>query len=163
MKLIILSDSHRNRDNVNKVLAMHKDADAVFFLGDGLTDVLDLSEKAPPVWFTVKGNCDGYLPIGSSPVKSVDTVTLCGKKILFTHGHLYGVKHGKEDLIAEAKSLEADIVLFGHTHTPYEKYLPNDDLYLFNPGSIGEGYPGTPTFGIITLTDSSVLFSHGKL
>ena len=58
--------------------------------------------------------------------------------------------------------MNADIVLFGHTHERLEKYIPTDDggFYLFNPGSIG-GFK--PSYGIINIADSGILLSHGSL
>jgi predicted phosphodiesterase len=69
-----------------------------------------------------------------------------------------------------------DILLFGHTHERYEKYVDVEEkyseivkspekikelknYYLFNPGSAG-GYNGS--YGILTLTENTVLFSHGR-
>ena len=44
-KLIVVSDSHGNRDGLRAVLNAHRDADALIFLGDGLND-LELLEYA---------------------------------------------------------------------------------------------------------------------
>ena len=66
--------------------------------------------------------------------------------------------------------MKADIVLFGHTHMPFEMTLGcgNDygieicqPMYIMNPGSIGE-YPYS--FGNIEIDrEGRVLLSHGTL
>ena len=61
-----------------------------------------------------------------------------------------------------AMDKNADIVLFGHTHTPELKYVSEYEkpFYLFNPGSIGSG---KGSYGILTLTEGQEpLFSHGN-
>ena len=56
------------------------------------------------------------------------------------------------------KEQSARIVLFGHTHEAHEKYYPDDEVYLFNPGSAAQG-----SYGILTLHRGGVLFSIGKV
>ena len=52
-----------------------------------------------------------------------------------THGHLYGAKQGLYGLSLQVEQHPADLVLYGHTHTPkWEEY--DGCLYLC-PGSIG--------------------------
>ena len=85
--------------------------------------------------------------------------------VLATHGDLYGVKYGDSGVLRLAESRGADIVLFGHTHTPFEKYVPTEEggVYLFNPGSIEPpSYHGGGSYGIIHLPEKGVSFSHGS-
>ena len=74
------------------------------------------------------------------------------------------MKYGLDGAIKLATEQNADILLFGHTHTPLEKYIPTDEggFYLFNPGSIGAGYGGA-SYGVINITDKGILLSHGRL
>ena len=143
---------------------MHPDADAVFFLGDGLDDVYPFvrDDKRRP-WYCVRGNCDRFSYSFDREVPTVDTVTLGGKRITFTHGHVYGAKSGNEGLIALGRETGADIVLFGHTHTPTESFVetPEGSMYLFNPGAASYSYHKTPHFGVIMISESGVLLSHG--
>jgi putative phosphoesterase len=140
---------------------MHPDCECVLFLGDGLSDIYDITPDFPRVaFYSVRGNCD-YSPIFSH-IEKCEIITLKGKKILLTHGDLFGVKSSLGALTAHAVRYGCNIALFGHTHTPYEKYISEWETYLFNPGSISAGYGGH-TYGIITLTDTSVLFSHGRV
>ena len=147
-----------------RALKMHPDAEVIFFLGDGLSGVEELIYDRSRAWFSVKGNCDYVSEVGGTFVKKLDSVTLSGKKILFTHGDLYGVKSGMDSITALAREQGADIVLFGHTHIPFEKYVSCENengLYLFNPGSIGIPYRAETSYGVIDITDNGVSFSHG--
>ena len=178
MKCLIFSDTHGNDRLIYKALMAHKDAEAFFFLGDGLSDVAPINFSAYNMTlFAVKGNCDfsSSKLIIPEPQKE-DSVTLMGRKIIFTHGDLYDAKMGTMRLENLCERMQGDILLFGHTHQGYEKYVDVQEkygeivkfpekikelknYYLFNPGSAG-GYNGS--YGILTLTENSILFSHGK-
>ena len=166
MKCLCFSDSHGSTYYMKRALDAHPDAEVVFFLGDGLSDaeMLSLSDVGR-AWLCVRGNCDYRSFMSGEEVKKLDSITLMGKRIVYTHGDLYGAKYGTDGLLLLAERSEADIVLFGHTHTPFEKYFSTDrgGVYLFNPGSISSDYSAPASFGVITLTDSGVLFSHCKI
>jgi len=165
MKCLCFSDSHGNSHNIRRVLNMHPDAEVIFFLGDGLSDLeLFISDRSR-AFLAVRGNCDRTALLGDNMVKKTDEITILGHRIVFTHGDLYGVKFGIGGAINLAKEKSADIVLFGHTHTPLEKYVSEEDrgIYLFNPGSIGGSFFNTASYGLINITEQGVLFSHGTL
>lgn len=159
MKCLIFSDSHGALYKMERALNMHPDADVVFFLGDGLSDadaVSSFDDKR--MWIAVRGNCDFRAFFHGREVPKTDEIVLEGKRIVFTHGDIYDVKWGLEKLKSLALSRKADIVLFGHTHLPYEEYVGGEiPFYLFNPGSASESY------GILMLNDKTVLFSHGSI
>ena len=188
MKCLVFSDSHGETAYIRRAIMKNKDAEAIFFLGDGLYDIDEaVSRDFSGALFKVKGNCDyGYSAYDSS-VKKTDEIVLYGKRIVFTHGDLYNVKSTTQDLSTLAIIRNADIVLFGHTHTKAEIYVPAESeeyklakshllekglldsshiekpYYLFNPGSISYR-SGIPTFGILTIEENSApLFSHGSL
>jgi putative phosphoesterase len=164
MKCLCFSDSHGSPHNIRLALSKHPDAEVIFFLGDGLRDLEDFVLDRSRAFFAVQGNCDYHALLGESFVKKTDSITLMGKRIFFTHGDLYGVKYGLDGVKKLAIDYNADVVLFGHTHQPLEKYVPTDEggFYLFNPGSIGGGYGGA-SYGIINITDKGILLSHGRL
>jgi putative phosphoesterase len=164
MKILIFSDSHGQAYGMRRALRLHPDAEAVFFLGDGLFDMQSVRTDTSACWYFVRGNCDiGYRLMDIS-CELVDSVTLCGRRILFTHGDAFGVKFSTAQLLSEARAREADIVLFGHTHVPTEQYIVNGErpIWLFNPGTVG-GRGGKATYGLLTLTERDVLFSHGTV
>ncbi len=162
MECIIFSDSHGHTRAMRRALSLHPNAAVVFFLGDGLSDLFGLQQEFPAhTYVCVRGNCDFTGAIYGTPVPKTEEITLMGHKIVLTHGDLYGAKYGEEGLLNLAKQRNAKIVLFGHTHDPLERY--EEGVWLFNPGSVGEPHGGNCSFGLLTLNEDSVLFSHGEI
>ena len=167
MEFLIFSDSHGSAQNMTAAIDRQiKTPDAVLFLGDGARDLDRLFLCDIPIW-AVRGNCDWSSSDYAD--KTERTLYFEGHTILLCHGHEWGVKGGMGALIAHAAEVGADIVLFGHTHTPTLQTIAAGEqvkgitltrpMCLFNPGSIG--YEGS--FGTLTLKGESVLLSHGKL
>ena len=166
MKCLVFSDSHGCRQYMEKALSLHPDTEVVFFLGDGIYEALLLSQNYPTVaWIGVKGNCDRYSDLFSCPIKKTERINLCGFNIVLTHGDLYGAKNGNGGLLALAREEDADILLFGHTHSPFYKHFDKSDivsakpLHLFNPGSISAS---SGSYGILTL-EKKPSFLHGNV
>lgn len=134
MKVLVFSDSHRSLGGMYEAIETHK-PDQVFHLGDLLSDAEEVSYLYPhlPIC-TVPGNCDGWT---SDPLKK--QITLDGVRILLSHGHVWHVKTGYSTAIAEARSIQADVLLFGHTHHPYCEQL-EDGLWVLNPGASRSSY-----------------------
>lgn len=164
MKCLCFSDSHGSSYNIRAALNKHPDAEVIFYLGDGLRDLEEYILDRKRAWLAVQGNCDYSALLGEKFVKKTDSITLMGRRILFTHGDLYGVKYGLDGVTKLAIDHNADLLLFGHTHQPLERYVSTDEggFYLFNPGSIGGGYGGA-SYGVINITDKGILLSHGRL
>ena len=166
MKCLIFSDSHGKIEALESALCRHPTAEVVFFLGDGIREAEAVSAKdGNRSWFFVLGNCDFKSDVLGEKIKKTDEIILFGKKIVYTHGDVYGVKLGDEGIRNLAKSREADIVLFGHTHAPEENYVSIDGrgVYLFNPGTLSGGYNSKSTYGVLELDENTVLFSHGAV
>ncbi len=144
MKIIVVSDSHGNVDELSRIVLMNGSADIVVFCGDGYRDIQSVRGMYPDkMYVAVKGNNDWYC---NEPY--LQEIKVCGKKIIITHGHTYGVKEGYYRIASYAHSVNADIALFGHTHSQYLDY--DGRVLLMNPGSIG--YKGE--HGIIEIEDS---------
>ena len=109
--------------------------DQVIHLGDLQEDAEELTYVYPrlPICM-VPGNCDGWT---MDPLKK--QITLAGKRILLSHGHLCGVKKGYEAAVADARAVGADILLFGHTHRALCQQL-EDGLWMMNPGASRTSY-----------------------
>lgn len=154
-KLLVISDIHRARGALRRIIHAEKDADALIFLGDGIDDLDVVQEEAPrmPV-YSVRGNCDlgSYEPLDG-------LVAFEGVLFYYTHGHIYNVKYGTDDLEQAAREKGADVALFGHTHRPILKN--GQDVTLFNPGSAGQSYSGNDSYGVITLGGGGTIdFEH---
>ena len=116
----------------------------VIHLGDLKEDAEEVSYAYPQLPFCmVPGNCDGWT---SDP--AIRYITLEGKNILLSHGHLWGVKGGYDAAIAAARACGADILLFGHTHVAVCRQL-EDGLWMMNPGSSRSYY------GLIQIRDGA--------
>ena len=172
MKLLVVSDTHGAYGKLALLLKMHRDADALIFLGDGLSDLQRAGVDGMPLCvFSVRGNCDSSLFGDGVPEER--ELGLGGSRFLAMHGHTRGVKYGLEEAVSAAVGSGADVLLYGHTHAPFEKYLPagsdffgvniEKPLYIFNPGSLGSAYDGHSYFGIIEAREGGILFSHGTL
>ena len=144
MKIIIISDSHGNHDNVEYVFNNHR-FDYLFYLGDGITD-LGNHINEPNVYY-VKGNCDFFYRAEYELILTIEN-----KKFFITHGHNYGVKFTLNSLLKEAKKHKADFVLFGHSHTSLVKTM--DDIVFINPGAVSRVRGGNNTFAILTLENN---------
>ncbi len=165
MTCLCFSDSHGVKRYMSEALKRHRDAEAVFFLGDGLSDIEDFVQNdiGHRTWIFVRGNCDFFGSIGGQTAKKLETITLEGQKIALTHGDIYGAKYGFDGLKNLAENSSADIVLFGHTHFATEKYihLENGGVHLFNPGTVG-GIGTDATYGVLTISEKGALFSVMK-
>lgn len=157
VRIVVCSDSHNNFLRLHQVVEQQGDAHLFLHLGDGEEEFDDLACLYPDKKFLfVGGNCDWF-----SPAKRENVVTCQGKRIFFTHGHLYGVKRDTARLLERARQLKADICCFGHTHTPLSTY--QDGVYLLNPGSVSQPRGGLPTYGVIDLTNAGVAIHHVTL
>ena len=163
LEILIFSDSHGNVSPMKKAIMAHPSAKYVLFCGDGLRDI-ELLEACFPqrIFLSVKGNCDFFL---SADALTERTFTLGGLSILLTHGHLFGVKGSYGVAASHAYAVGADLLIFGHTHIPYEGRMPVKDktVHLFNPGSIGKSNGGAYSYGMLTIGDNGYLFSHGSV
>lgn len=129
MLIAVISDTHRMGKYIELGRKYIKDADVLIHLGDNSEDVKELAKDFKGDVYGVRGNCDF-----STTYPTEQLLNIMGKKIFLTHGHIYGVKNNLSNIYYRAKELNADIVLFGHTH---ENILKEEDGIVFmNPGSI---------------------------
>ncbi len=152
MRILVISDSHKRRAVLDKILDKHPDIHHVFFLGDNASDIEDFEFLYPnKTFYTVCGNCDF-----GSLLPSVNIEIINGVKILYTHGHTFGVKYGTERLLAAAKQNGSKIVLYGHTHI--SQILYEDGVYIVNPGSCSQPRDfKKPSYAIVDITEKGIM------
>jgi len=151
LRILVLSDSHRNSFALKRAIDSQRSAEIVIFLGDGINDFEALKSHYPEKMFlAVKGNCDFG---AKGEEKGIFTVE--GVKIFYTHGHIYNVKYGLYNAVMAAREAKAKILLYGHTHIPLTDY--EDGLYIMNPGSVGSPRDGRATYGIIDIVSSGIM------
>lgn len=154
MRIIVVSDTHGDLHAFLKAVESQKTADVIIHCGDSKDEVdeIKLRYKDKAI-VAVKGNCD----FGST-LPNTETITLEGKKLFVTHGHLYNAKMTMYNLECAGRECGADIVLFGHTHRAYNEY--HDGMYMLNPGSLS-GY--NATYAYIDITESGIMTNIVKL
>lgn len=132
MKVLIVSDTHGNHRNLDKILEVAGKIDMFIHLGDVeggeeyLDAVLDCEKHM------VRGNNDFF-----SDLPKEEEFCIGNYKVFITHGHGYYVSLDSEYIKEEGKSREADIVMFGHTHKPF--FYKDEEIIVLNPGSVS--YP----------------------
>lgn len=132
MKILIVSDTHRNNTNYMKVVERTGPLDMVIHCGDVEGSEYTISQAAGCTVEMVQGNNDFFSELPREKEFMVGQY-----KVWLTHGHNYYVSMNNEMIKREAREREADIVMCGHTHKPVVDI--GSDLTLINPGSIS--YP----------------------
>lgn len=129
MKILIISDTHRNNNNFIKVLEKEAPIDMLVHCGDieNCEDFYYNSVKCPV--HMVAGNNDIF-----SDLPTEDEFMIAGYKVFLTHGHHYYVSVENRILADEARSRGADIVMYGHIHRPVIDI--KSDITVINPGSL---------------------------
>lgn len=132
MRILVVSDTHRNNANYLKVIERTGPLDMVIHCGDVEGSELVISEAAGCSVEMVQGNNDFF-----SRLPKEKEFMIGQYKVWLTHGHNYYIAMNSEMIKREARDREADIVMCGHTHKPVVDI--GSDLTLINPGSIS--YP----------------------
>ena len=145
--LLVVSDTHGDVDALTAVLAWakHHGVTALAHLGDGVEDLRAATVRAdfsPPAK-RVRGNGDS-----TDAVPTTALLDFAGRRFFLCHGHLHGVQDDLGSLVRFAATMEADAVLFGHTHRPFWEEV--DGLLVLNPGSLGKPRSGPgPSFATV--------------
>lgn len=153
MKYLVISDTHGKINYAVDTIRSTR-CDYCIHLGDMVQDCEDLQSIFPKQKFIfVKGNNDYWTNSSDFPEQRV--FELEGKRFFVCHGHKYNVKCGIHALVKAAKSENADICLFGHTHVQY--FENSDGLLVVNPGAYDK-------YAVITIKNNDVnceVFSYG--
>lgn len=158
MRIIVYADTHGDFSAHAEIIERNEDAYAFIFLGDGETELDKIKVLYPEKKIVnVAGNCD-Y----SSLAPTTDILIAKGVKILYTHGHSFGVKYSVDRLYYKAKEIDAKIALFGHTHCRFYSY--EDGIHILNPGSASCPRDGNRKgYAFIDITDKGIMCSHVNL
>ena len=156
-KILIFSDSHADVETMCIIADIEK-PDAIIHLGDHVADAQQLSEKYPDIpLFNVLGNTDAQ----NENEEWIKYIEIAGKRIMLTHGHIFLNDSTKfEDLtnifLGDARSDNADIILFGHTHAPFVNY--RNGKWVMNPGRIGRFSKQVihATYGVLMIESGNI-------
>lgn len=151
MKILVLSDSHSTIHYMRQFVDQTC-PDVIIHLGDHYDDGQCLAECYPQIILhQVAGNCDRYRCPPSA--REMLCYPLGGVMTYMTHGHNHHVKMGLGALLKDARTMQAGLVLFGHTHKAY-CVQESDGLWVLNPGSAGAG---AKTAGLVTIENGAVI------
>ncbi len=151
MRIVVISDSHKRSDIVEKILYAQPEASEVFFLGDHADDIEDLQYLFPKKRFHIlSGNCDYFSTFPSNAVATIGDL-----KIFYTHGHTLSVKYGTERLLEAAKQNGCQIALYGHTHIA--KILYENGIYIVNPGSCAQARDFHESYAVIDIEKNGIM------
>lgn len=128
MHIGVVSDTHRYKKFISKVVDVLHSTELIIHLGDNVQDINDIKKVYTGTIINVKGNCDFNT---DTPIERLEIIN--GKRFFITHGHVYDVKRGLYRLKYRALEEKADIVLFGHTHISQIAY--EEGIWFINPGS----------------------------
>lgn len=132
MKFLVFSDSHKSTNGMDKAIERHSDIKHIIFCGDVDDDreYLEMMYGRTHSICSVCGNNDFFCTTPLSRIMKCE-----GHLIYITHGHKERVKSGLELLKTVAQQNNADMCIYGHTHTQF--YEETEGLKILNPGSIG--------------------------
>lgn len=128
-KIVVLSDSHGNRRDIEALFPIMRESDFIIHLGDTSQDGNYIRAAFPDKTYLLNGNCD-LMKLGENEL----TLQMEGVKIFACHGHLYSVKSTPTKLVDRAKELGCSLALYGHTHHASE--LEIDGVLTVNPGTM---------------------------
>ncbi|MFL0194195.1 metallophosphoesterase [Clostridium sp. WILCCON 0269] len=128
MQIGVVSDTHRYKKFMNKVVEALCNTELVIHLGDNVQDVQEIKKIYTGPVISVKGNCDFNVDVPGEKLEVIN-----GKRFFITHGHRYDVKYSLSRLKYRAMEEKADIVLFGHTHI--SQIFHEEGMWFINPGS----------------------------
>lgn len=154
MRIGVISDTHLRTPDTNLEYILQEllaDTEIILHAGDIVSSkVLERLQENGVL--AVCGNMDDYDVAGAIP--QIRIIPAAGKRIGLIHG--WGSKEGlAERVISRFKPDLPDIIVFGHSHVPFEAIM--DGTFMFNPGSAKHNrYRGTGTVGIIEIVEGKI-------
>lgn len=129
MKILIVSDTHGKEKYLFETLQRLGPIDLLIHLGDTHGNEEYIKSVSPCPVEMVSGNNDIFTRLPK------EKMILIGRyNVMLTHGHRYDVYYSTYKIKEVARSRQADIVMFGHTHMPLIDL--KDDVWAINPGSL---------------------------
>ncbi|OGO81370.1 MAG: YfcE family phosphodiesterase [Clostridiales bacterium GWC2_40_7] len=133
MKILVLSDTHGDTNKAEEAIRSNREVNLIIHLGDYFRDAQKLSSLFPeiPIEY-IYGNSDFMI----EDVPAEKMIEVDGKRIFITHGHRYSVKWDYDKLYRKAEEMNADLLLFGHTHVA--DIIEKGGYCVLNPGSTSD-------------------------
>lgn len=156
MRIVLMSDSHRQVGPVQKIIEQQPDADFFIHLGDS-EGTIDLIRSLYPdkKIYAVSGNCDSDISLPAELVIPVNDEL----SIFAVHGHRYAVHAARFSVRKAAEQAGCRIVCYGHTHMKENTY--DDGIWMVNPGSCAcPRDSGRPSYAYIDIVDGRPFIAH---
>ena len=156
IRALILSDIHGEGTNLRwmleEVWKQVGPIDAYICLGDGVRDFQNAESfirrrDEHATMYAVRGNNDW----GSYEEGEI-VFQVGGVRFYACHGHQRYVKYNLDRLWYAAREREAQVVLYGHTHSA--KVDLEYGVTFVNPGSVGERYKNSCAYAEILIEDN---------
>ncbi len=152
MRVLIVSDTHRQGDNFYRALEKAGRVSLVLHCGDVEGQEYEFEAAVREAWdcpfVMVAGNNDFF-----SGLQNEAEVQIGPYKALVTHGHNYYISMNNEFLKREAKARGYHMVFYGHTHRPVVDR--KSGILAVNPGSLS--YPRQegrkPSYAVMEIDD----------
>ncbi|MFI3167809.1 MAG: YfcE family phosphodiesterase [Bacillota bacterium] len=148
--ILVVSDLHYEKVNIQKIMPKIAEADMIVFCGDGYDSFVEKTKAVAGKVFAVKGNCDTFSNV-EDLILQVENL-----KILVTHGHKHGVKSGLFNLRDACLQAGASVAFFGHTH--YATEVCDGGVKMINPGAISDTFE--PTYYFCTVSGDKLFGKH---
>lgn len=146
MKVLVIADTHGD-PRLKECLPLAMACDLVIHLGDRFEDAQRLAQVCPIPVVQVTGSEDFPFSLIHEKMIALDRYD-----VLLTHGHLYHVQSGLSLLLARARALAVQLVLYGLLHR--KRYEILEGIHFFCPGSPYRQYDGSPpTVGLLEIND----------
>ncbi len=135
MRIGVLSDTHSSRfeEIPQAIVNGLQGVDLIIHAGDFMEEpVLDGLRRVAEVK-AVQGNMDSGVIKNLLP--EVTSFKVGNKTVCVTHG--WGAPEGIVERVMH-RCDKADVIVFGHSHEPYNSY--HGEILLFNPGKAANSY-----------------------
>ncbi len=154
MRFTVISDTHGHAfERLKKLIPVFNAGEYLIHLGDGAYDLGHIMKELTCKVVRVRGNCDVDHALPEEYVLQTDA-----GKILFTHGHNYGVSYGDTTgLYYGRQEKDCKYAFYGHTHVANAFEL--NESGCFNPGSLGKPRLGKPSYCVATV-EKGQLFAN---
>jgi putative phosphoesterase len=143
LRIGLISDTHGSAAAYAAALDALGQVDLILHAGDFAHDALVIAKRTGITTHAVLGNCD------FGPGEEEAEFVLRGHRLLLLHGHHHGVKRSLERLAAYAHEKQANICVFGHSHTALIKRV--GECLFINPGSPLSPRVGGPSCALLEL------------
>lgn len=154
MDVLIISDTHGDISALDKIMSKHKNIEFFIHSGDTYADAMLISEMYDIPFKGVRGNTDTGFDGENDCFFTLNDIG-----IFITHGHKYSVKSSINNIYYKGLEMNANIVVFGHTHLPYD--YESEGILIINPGSISRPRNGNDgSYGILTIEGNDYSYKH---